>query len=105
MAEYLIQGGTLTAIAAAIRSKTGSNEAIDPADFASAIMEIQSGGVGRPEGEMLKYLVYQLDDDKMEIIIYGILWETLYADKGNYNVSIPDTFGPYQVVIVSEGVK
>lgn len=63
------------------------------------------GGVGRPEGEFLKYLVYQLDDDKMEIIIYGVLWQTLYRDKGNYNISIPDNFGPYQVVIASEGVK
>ena len=104
MAEYLIKGSTLTEIANAIRAVTGSSASISPADFATAIRGIQSGGVGRPEGEFLKYLVYQLDDDKMEIIIYGVLWQTLYRDKGNYNISIPDNFGPYQVVIASEGV-
>lgn len=105
MAEYLIQGSTLTDIANAIRAATGSSAAISPTDFATAIRGIQSGGVGRPEGDFLKYLVYQLDDDKMEIVIYGVLWTKLYADKGNYNVSIPNNFGPYQVVIASEGVS
>lgn len=42
MAEYLIQDTTLTAIADAIRTKTGGTEAIDPADMANTIEAIDS---------------------------------------------------------------
>lgn len=42
MAEYLIQGSTLTAIADSIRNKTGGTEAINPADMPSAIDVVAS---------------------------------------------------------------
>lgn len=45
MAEYLIQDTTLTAIADAIRSKTGGAELIKPEDMASQIRAMESGGV------------------------------------------------------------
>lgn len=44
MAEYLIQDTTLTAIANAIRAKTGGNELIDPVNMAAEIEGISSGG-------------------------------------------------------------
>jgi len=43
MAEYIIQGDTLTGIANAIRSKTGSSSAISVANMASAINDISTG--------------------------------------------------------------
>ena len=43
MAEYLIQGKTLTDIADAIRAKTGSSEPLSVSSFATDIVQIQSG--------------------------------------------------------------
>lgn len=43
MAEYLIQDTTLTAIADAIRAKTGGTDPIDPADMATEINCIETG--------------------------------------------------------------
>ena len=63
----------------------------------------ESGGI-QLEGDILNYIVYQLDDESKEIVMYGILWTKLYADTGSYNLNIPDTLGAYQVVIASEGV-
>lgn len=44
MAEYLIQGGTLTAIAGAIREKTGNSNPLSPSQMVDEIMSISSGG-------------------------------------------------------------
>lgn len=44
MAEYLIQDSTLTAIADAIRSKTGTMDPIPTTDMASTIEGIEVGG-------------------------------------------------------------
>lgn len=44
MAEYLIQDTTLIGIADAIREKTGSTEALTPADMAQAVTDLQVGG-------------------------------------------------------------
>ena len=44
MAEYLIQDTSLTAIADAIREKTGSTDTIAVSDFPTAIAEIPTGG-------------------------------------------------------------
>lgn len=43
MAEYIIQGETLTDIADAIRSKTGDSSIIQPSQMASAISSISTG--------------------------------------------------------------
>lgn len=45
MAEYLIQGTTLDAIADAINAKTGGSSAMTPAQMMTAIENIPSGGV------------------------------------------------------------
>lgn len=47
MAEYLIRGETLTAIADAIREKTGSTNKMKPMDFPSAIASIEAGGTSK----------------------------------------------------------
>ena len=46
MAEYLIQGETLTGIADAIRGKTGGTEPVAVSDIAAQIEGIQAGGGG-----------------------------------------------------------
>lgn len=45
MAKYTINDTTLTAIADAIREKSGTTGGIDPADMAALIAAIESGGV------------------------------------------------------------
>lgn len=50
MAEYMIQGDTLSAIANAIRGKTGGSDPISPEQMATEISNIASGGGGLPEG-------------------------------------------------------
>lgn len=64
--------------------------------------EGSGGSVELDEG--LKYFVYQIDEENKEIILYGILYSKLYADTGSYDVSIPDSFGAYSVVINAAGV-
>lgn len=44
MSEYLIQDTTLSAIADAIRAKTGTSEQLTPEQMAAAITNIQAGG-------------------------------------------------------------
>ena len=73
-------------------------------EIAGVIGTSEGGGGGIPEGEMLKYFVYQIDGENKEIILYKPLYEELYADTGSYDISIPDKFGAYSVVISSEGV-
>jgi len=46
MAEYLIQGTTLDAIADAINAKTGGSSAMTPAEMVTAIGSISGGGEG-----------------------------------------------------------
>lgn len=48
--EYMIQGETLTAIADAIRGKTGGSDPIEPGQMANEITNIPAGGGGMPEG-------------------------------------------------------
>lgn len=51
MADYIIQDSTLTAIADAVRGKTGSTEAMSPMQMATAIEGISTGGGGSSGGE------------------------------------------------------
>lgn len=51
MAEYLIQDTTLTAIANAVRSKTGKSESIKVSDLADKINGITSGGAANTDIE------------------------------------------------------
>ena len=50
MAEYMIQGETLSSIADAIRGKTGGTDPISPEQMAAEIGNIQAGGGGLPDG-------------------------------------------------------
>ena len=47
MAEYIIQDSTLTGIADAIRAKTGGSAAMTPAQMATEIGSIRTGGGGK----------------------------------------------------------
>lgn len=64
MAEYLIQDTTLTGIADAIRSKTGSTDAIKVSDMASKIEGISVGG-GTVEG--VHYVTFMSEDGSTEL--------------------------------------
>ena len=99
MAEYLIQDTTLTAIADAIRSKTGGTEAILPENMAAAITGL-SGDFDITD-ENLKYFVYRFDADTKQVFLYQILYDILYELTGSYNVSIPNKIAGFDVVIVN----
>ena len=73
-------------------------------EIAGIVGMLSGGGELDLEGDFLKYVVYQIDDKKKEIIICGILYSELYADTGSYDVNIPASFGAYSVVLNSEGV-
>lgn len=64
MAEYLIQDTTLTGIADAIRSKTGSTDAIKVSDMASKIEGISVGG-GTVDG--VHYVTFMSEDGSTEL--------------------------------------
>ena len=63
-----------------------------------------SGGGVELEGEILKYIAYQLDEDNKELIVCAIFFELFYQDTGSYAIHIPEKIGGYGVVINSEGV-
>lgn len=156
MAEYLIQGETLTAIGDAIRAQTGTTELITPEDmpshiplpeektveldFSAGAVEVTPSGsklltkviipvpanltpeniakdvdiagvVGTMEAcgdtaydfdtsdENLKYFNYYIDGTNKQIMITSVRYEQIYADKGSYDVVVPDTIGGYHVVL------
>ena len=55
MADYLIKDTTLTNIADAIRAKKSSTDTYTPAEMATAISSIQTGGGGGPTAEDLTF--------------------------------------------------
>ena len=63
-----------------------------------------SGGGVELDGEILKYIAYQLDEDNKELIVCAIFFELFYQDTGSYAIHIPEKIGGYGVVINSEGV-
>ena len=75
-------------------------------EVVAGIVGTLSGGGGLDlEGDFLKYVAYQIDDEKKEIIICAILYSQLYPDTGKRDVNIPANFGAYTVVINSEGAS
>ena len=67
MANHLIEESTMTAIADAIRSKTGSTDSLKPGDMSAAIEGISSGGF--PNGSWTHHLTQSLG------FFYGISLE------------------------------
>ena len=55
MADYLIKDTTLTNIADAIRAKKSSTDTYTPAEMATAISSIETGGGGGPTAEDLTF--------------------------------------------------
>lgn len=94
MADYLIKDTTLTNIADAIRAKKSSTDTYTPAEMATAISSIETGGGGGPTAEDLTFtgdLCYFNYYGRMSKIIkkYGSLMRfngvnnLSYAFKGN----------------------
>lgn len=109
MAEYLIKGETLTAIADAIRSKTGETGIINPTQFVEKITNIESGGAIEDyldtSDENLKYFSYNIDVENKQIILTSYLDAKKYAETGTYDIEVPDKIGGYSVVIdTNQGV-
>lgn len=50
---------------------------------------------------LLKYFTYSIDESNKTIMLYSILYDKLYADNGNCDVTVPDKIGGYNVTIVS----
>lgn len=79
----------------------------DGVEIAGVVGEFKGGGgdnIFDSTDVNLRYFAYQLDVNNQLIIIRAILHEIYYADKGTYDVEIPDMLGGYHVVINSEGV-
>lgn len=74
-------------------------------EIAGVVGNMVSGGGLNISGDFLKYALYQLDIENKEIVVYGILWSSLYAETGSYDLSIPGKLGEFQVVLVAEGVS
>lgn len=55
MADYLIKDTTLTNIADAIRAKKSSTDTYTPAEMATAISSIETGGSGGPTADDLTF--------------------------------------------------
>lgn len=53
--------------------------------------------------EAIKYFKCQIRPDEGIVRLFGIFYDLLYADTGSYEVTIPNTLGGMQVVIVAEG--
>lgn len=81
MAEYRIQGTTLTAIADAIRAKNGTADKLDPQDYADEITALPTGGGGDPETEELYNALYNRSvTDEQCIRIFKKSKDTKVAD-------------------------
>lgn len=86
-------------------SNLASENIAEGVEIAGVVGNLVSGGGLNISGDLLKYVIYQLDMENKEIVIYSILWSQLYADTGSYNLNIPGKLGEFQVVLVSEGVS
>lgn len=75
MADYIIQGSTLDAIADAINAKTGGSSAMTPAEMVTEIGNIPTGSSGVSWVDIASYTA---PSDVSEIVVSG--------DFGNYDV-------------------
>lgn len=69
----------------------------------AGIIGTSAGGGGEFEGDIFKYLLCTVDAENMEIIVNRVWYDKLYAETGSYDITIPDTFGSFRVVLNSEG--
>ena len=83
MAEYLIQGETLTGIADAIRAKTGGTAAIKPGDMAAEIRTIEAGGGGggNVSIDFLAVQISEWGDVNIWPFKAGMTWEEFYNSQ------------------------
>ena len=82
MADYLIKDTTLTNIADAIRAKKSSTDTYTPAEMATAISSIETGGGGGPTAEDLTFT-----DDLSYFNYYGRMGKLIkkYGSQMSFN--------------------
>lgn len=112
MSNYIIQGETLTSIADAIRSKTGSTDAISVGDMASSIEGIESGSAVSNTGSFTLDTDFTLGQttDTLYSIEHGlkcvpdffVLWSNVMSDSainvaGYFNVDSVGKTGTYLI--------
>lgn len=62
----------------------------------------ESEGGGFPDDALLQYVGYNINKEKNTITICKIFYDWLYEETGCCDITIPDTIGGYQVVLVSD---
>lgn len=96
MAEYIVQGTTLTAIADAVRAKKGTTEPIALTDLANEIESIQSGG-GSASNKLALVVGTQSADNPYDITandLEGVAelgGYALYRKSGLRSIELPET--------------
>ena len=94
MAEYLIQDTTLTAIADAIRSKTGSTDTLKPNEFPAAIEGITTGGGSSADVRYVTFMngtevLYKkpvaVGDDCVDVLTKGLISTPSKESTAQYN--------------------
>ena len=90
MAEYLIQSGTLDAIADAINAKTGGSSAMTPAQMATAIRAIDGGGTSG--GEAVWF------DDRNNDVLDYLNASEVYTEANRNTVSVIGNYASTSVL-------
>lgn len=86
MDDYLIKKTTLENIAKAIRSKTGSQSSMKPAEMATAISNISTGGGGSVIPSGLTATVNDVAFGKTFIGANGV------TETGSLNITMPENY-------------
>lgn len=94
MANVLVQESSLTAIADAIRAKNGTEDTYKPADMASAIANIPSGGGEKPLSELQTAQIskYLGSDGTVDLSAYvddfaKVKWILIYPGNGSTGIT------------------
>lgn len=68
--------------------------------IAGIVGESEGGGAG-PDDDVLRFLGYNINKEENAIVVCRIFYDRLYSITGSYDISIPDTIGGYQVVLIA----
>ena len=67
----------------------------------AGIVGESEGGGGGPDDDVLRFLGYNINKEENAIVVCRIFYDRLYSITGSYDISIPDTIGGYQVVLMA----
>ena len=95
-----------TDIADAIRSKTGETDTMKPTDFPTKIEGISSGSAGGggidTSDENMQNFAFNFvakANGSPELVLRGVLYESLYQATGSYDVTVPETLAGFDVTL------